>query len=79
MNNLLSKMKSKFNNVKNNVKARTIFISVFALLLVVCITFAWYINNVDLWGIEFKTGNIQFNAYVYDADGKPLICEEYKD
>lgn len=73
MNNLLNAMKRKLNHIKQNGKVRMILISAFALLLIFSITFAWYINNVDLWGIEFKTGNIQFNAYVYDADGKPLV------
>ena len=73
MNNLLNAVKLKFNTLKTNVKVRTILISAFALLLVFSVTFAWYINNLGMWGIQFETGNIEFNAYVYSEDGTHLV------
>lgn len=73
MNNLLKDFKIKFNNAKKNVKARTLFISIFALLLICCITFAWYINNLGIWGVTFSTGNIEFITYVLDDKGNHMI------
>lgn len=72
MNKILNALKSKFNSIKQNVVVRTVLISGFALLLIFSITLAWYINNLGLWGVEFETGNIEFNAYVYDESGKLL-------
>ena len=69
MNKRLNAVKEKFKKLKQNTLYRTILISVLALILVVSATLAWYINNMDLWGVEFNTGNIDFNTYVYSADG----------
>ena len=69
MSKILNAVKDKFHILKENRKLRIILISVFALLLIFSITLAWYINNLKLWGMEFNTGNIDFNAYVYDAQG----------
>lgn len=72
MSKLLNAMKEKFNHLKQNVMLRTILISVLALLLIFSVTFAWYINNLGMWGMEFNTGNIDFNAYVYSENGTKL-------
>ena len=69
MNKRLNALKEKFKKLKQNTLFRTILISALALILVVSATLAWYINNMDLWGVEFNTGNIDFNTYVYGADG----------
>lgn len=69
MSKILNAVKGKFNILKENAKLRYILISVFALLLIGSITLAWYINKVTLWGVEFSTGNIEFNTYVYDESG----------
>ena len=72
MSKILNAVKGKFNILKENAKLRYILISVFALLLIVSVTLAWYINKVSLWGVEFNTGNIEFNTYVYNESGKRL-------
>ena len=73
MSNLLNAMRTKFNKLKHNAKVRTILISIFAILLIFGVTLAWYIDNLDIWGVTFETGYIEFNAYVYDANGKRLV------
>ena len=73
MNSLLNATKSIFHKLKKNVRLRMILISVLALLLISGVTLAWYINNLSLWGMTFETGNIQFNAYVFDKDGTRLL------
>ena len=73
MNKILNAAKEKFNIIKQNPLMRTVLISALALLLVVSITLAWYINNMGLWGMEFNTGNIDFNTYVYDENGTLLV------
>lgn len=73
MSNLLSAVQDKMRNWKQNGKAKFILIASLALLLIVTITLAWYINNVGLWGMEFHTGNIEFNTYVYDKDGVRMV------
>lgn len=73
MSNLLNAMKVKLNHLKQNVMLRTVLISGFALLLIFSITLAWYINNLGMWGVEFNTGNIDFNAYVFDESGAHLF------
>ena len=70
MSKILNAVKDKFNILRENRKLRIILISVFALLLIFSVTLAWYINNLRLWGMEFNTGNIDFNAYIYNAEGK---------
>ena len=72
MNNLLNALKEKFNHLKQNVMLRTVLICVFALLLIFSVTLAWYINSLGMWGMEFSTGNIDFNAYVYSETGTKL-------
>ncbi len=69
MNNILNAVIHKLNILRENRKLRIILISVFALLLIFSVTLAWYINNLRLWGMQFSTGNIDFNAYVYDVNG----------
>lgn len=59
--------------LKENAKLRYILISVLALVLIVSVTLAWYINKVGLWGVEFNTGNIEFNTYVYSENGTRLV------
>ena len=73
MSNLLNAIKLKFNKLRKNPKARAIAISAFALLLVFSMTLAWYINNMEIWGMQFSTGNIDFDAYIYNAEGKCLL------
>ena len=73
MNKILNAVKGKFDIVKKNAKLKTILISALALLLIVSATLAWYINKVGLWGMEFNTGNIEFNTYVYDEFGNRLV------
>lgn len=73
MNKLLNAVKEKFNYLKQNVVLRTVLICTFALLLIFSVTLAWYINNLGLWGMEFNTGHIEFNAYVYGEDGTRLL------
>lgn len=73
MSNVLNAVKEKFKKLKQNARLRTVLICVLSLLLIFSVTFAWYINNLGLWGMEFSTGNIDFNAYVYDETGKRLI------
>ena len=63
-------VKAKINSSRHKVLWRTLLISVPVLLLVVSVTLAWYMNSVELWGMEFNTGSIEFNAYVYDEAGK---------
>lgn len=72
MSKILNAVKGKFNILKKNAMLRTVLISVFALLLIFSVTLAWYINKVGLWGMEFNTGNIEFNTYVFAEDGKHL-------
>lgn len=69
MNNILNAVMKKLNILKENRKLRIILISSFALLLIFSVTLAWYINNLRLWGMQFSTGNIDFNVYVYDVNG----------
>ncbi len=52
---------------------RNIIIVALVLTLVVSATLAWYINNLGIWGMEFNTGNIDFNTYVYDENGALLV------
>lgn len=73
MSNILNAVKEKFNTLKQNARLRTVLICVFALLLIFSVTLAWYINNLGLWGMEFNTGNIDFNTYVYSEDGTLLV------
>lgn len=73
MNKILNALKGKFNIFKENAKLRYILISVLALALIVSLTLAWYINKVGLWGVEFNTGNIEFNTYVYSENGTRLV------
>lgn len=73
MSNILNALKEKFVKLKQNVMLRTVLICVLALLLIFSVTLAWYINNLGLWGMEFSTGNIDFNAYVYSDSGKRLV------
>ena len=73
MSKILNAVKGKFNILKENPKLRYILISVLALILIVSVTLAWYINKVGLWGMEFNTGNIEFNTYVYSEDGTKLV------
>ena len=73
MSNLLNAMKEKFIHLKQNVMLRTVLICVLALLLIFSVTFAWYINNLGMWGMEFNTGNIDFNVYLYSEDGTKLV------
>lgn len=72
MNKLLNAAKKKFKSLKQNTFMRTVLICALVLVLVVSGTLAWYINNLRLQGMEFNTGNIDFDAYVYDKDGKRL-------
>lgn len=72
MSNLLNAVKLKFNKLRKNTLLKTVLISAIVLLLISSVTFAWYINNLGLWGVQFETGNIEFNAYVYSADGTRL-------
>ena len=72
MSKILNAVKGKFNILKENAKLRFILISVFALLLIGSVTLAWYINKVSLWGVEFNTGSIEFNTYVYSESGVRL-------
>lgn len=72
MSNLLNAMKEKLIHLKQNVMLRTVLICVLALLLIFSVTFAWYINNLGMWGMEFNTGNIDFNVYLYSEDGTKL-------
>lgn len=72
MSNILNALKEKFNYLKQNAKLRMILICVLALLLIFSVTLAWYINSLGMWGMEFNTGNIDFNAYVYSETGKKL-------
>ena len=65
MSKILNAVKEKLNTLKQNAMLRTVLICVFALLLIFSVTLAWYINNLGLWGMEFNTGNIDFNTYVY--------------
>ena len=73
MSNFLNAIKLKFNILRKNPKARVIAISAFALLLVFSMTLAWYINNMEIWGMKFETGNIDFDAYIYNAEGVRLL------
>ena len=72
MNKKLNSVKEKFKNLKHKTLFKAVLISVLVLSLVVSVTVAWYINNTELWGVEFNTGNIDFITYVYDADGRIL-------
>lgn len=70
---VLNAERKKYHRFKRNVLLKTVLISVIALLLISSVTYAWYINNQSLWGMEFNTGNINFNTYVYGEDGTHLI------
>ncbi len=73
MSNILNAVKGKVNKLKQNGMLRIVLISAFALLLIVSLTVAWYINSVGLYGMKFSTGDINFNAYVYDGNGNYKI------
>lgn len=73
MSKFLNAVKEKFNIVKRNALLRTVLICALSLLLIFSVTLAWYINNLGLWGMEFNTGTIDFNAYVYSENGTRLI------
>ena len=73
MSKILNAVKEKLNTLKQNAMLRTVLICVFALLLIFSVTLAWYINNLGLWGMEFNTGNIDFNTYVYSENGTLLV------
>lgn len=77
MNNILNAAKNAvkkfYGSLKQNAMLRTVLISALALVLIISVTVAWYINNLGMWGVEFNTGNIDFNAYVYDASGTRLV------
>ena len=73
MSKVLNAVKEKFKKLKQNPKMRIILICSLSLLLIFSVTLAWYINNLGLWGMEFNTGTIDFNAYVYDASGNRLV------
>ena len=70
MSSIFNAVKEKFNRLK---MLRMVLISLLVLTLIVSVTLAWYINNTSLWGIEFNTGTIDFNTYVYDKDGVRLV------
>jgi len=73
VSNLLNAVKEKLKYLKQNTLLRTVIICSLALLLIFSVTLAWYINNLGLWGMEFNTGNIDFNTYVYDELGNHLV------
>ena len=73
MSKVLNAVKEKFKKLKQNAKLRTILICTLSLLLIFSVTLAWYINNLGLWGMEFNTGTIDFNAYVYNDSGERLV------
>ncbi len=73
MSNKLTAVKEKFKSLKQNALLRTVLLSVLVLALIVSVTLAWYINNLGLWGMEFNTGSIDFNTYVYGEDGALLL------
>ena len=73
MTKILNAAKEKMKKVKQNPLLRAALISALVLVLVVSVTLAWYINNMGLWGMEFNTGNIDFNTYVYDEGGTLLV------
>ena len=54
MSSILNAVKGKVNKLKQNGMLRICLISAFALLLIVSVTLAWYINNVGLYGMEFS-------------------------
>lgn len=73
MSSVLSAVKDKLNNLKQSVLFRTVLLSTLMLILIVSVTFAWYINNLSLWGVTFNTGSIDFNTYVYSENGALLL------
>ncbi len=73
MSKILNAVKDKYKSLKQKSLFRTALISVLVLALIVSATLAWYINNMELYGMEFNTGNIEFNVYVYGEDGTRLI------
>ena len=79
MSKILNAAKEKFNSLKQKPMLRTVLISALVLILIVSGTLAWYINNVGLWGMEFNTGNIDFNTYVYDENGVLLATASSND
>lgn len=73
MNRILNAGKDIFKSLKHNVWLRTVLVSALVLILIVSATLAWYIDNQRLLGIQFETGNIGFDAYVYDSEGNRLL------
>jgi hypothetical protein len=73
VNRILNAAKVKFNNIKKSFSLRALLVSLIVLAPVVSVTLAWYINNLGMWGVEFNTGNINFNTYVYSEDGALLV------
>ena len=73
MSKLLNAVKEKMKYLKQHTLLRTVIICSLALLLIFSVTLAWYINNLGLWGMQFNTGNIDFNTYVYDETGNRLV------
>ncbi len=73
MSKILNAVKEKLNRLRHKTSLRIVLVSVLALLLILSATYAWYINNLSILGMEFNTGNIDFNAYVYSANGTHLL------
>ena len=73
MSKVLNAVKEKMNYLKQRPLLRTVLICSLALLLIFSVTLAWYINNLGLWGMEFNTGTIDFNTYVYSESGDRLV------
>ena len=73
MNKILNAVKKFGNTLKQSTSLKIVLACTLALVTVVSVTLAWYINNLGLWGVEFNTGNIDFNTYVYDKDGALLV------
>ncbi len=76
MNKVIKALRNARRNIKKRFKQnallRAALVSTLVLSLMVTGTLAWYMNNLSIFGIEFNTGYIDFNAYVFDKDGVRL-------
>ena len=80
MKKLIKSLKNFVNSSKDNKKSRSLLMSAFSsVLLLLSVTFAWFVSTINLEGNEISTGTLGFVAKGYDQQGNfvtTLLDEE---
>ena len=70
MKKLIKSFKNFVNSSKNNKKSRSLLMSAFSsIILLLSVTFAWFVSTINLGGNEISTGTLGFVAKGYDQNG----------